>query len=484
MIVMNKPSYKLKLKLILSYILLSTAIIGVISILVNVSVQNGFKDYVIENHNKNVQSLINSLNHSYIETGDYNLMTIEHLGIEAIEQGLIIQINSPEGQIIWSAYEHNAGLCETMITNLRDNMFDHYANWDGTFTEEAYELNTDDKLYGRLIVGYLGPYYFNEEELYFLTTVNQVLLTVGVAALIIAAIIGLIISNSITKPIEQVVVHLNRIQNNASNNVPQFNTGAIELNALYESAVTLEKRIEEQTTLRKQLTQDMAHELKTPLAAIQGQLEAMIDEILPTTKERLTGCSDEIMHIKELINEIETLSTLENSNTILNIEPFNLLKLLDELKSTYTSPSLSNPLIVTVSHGSNYNQEIYLSLNADRNKMKQVFINLLDNTSKYAGYKPEVTLNLDNDENGNLLIQYKDNGQGIAEKDKPYVFERFYRADPSRTGHQGLGIGLTLVKSIIEKHGGSIQLDSSSGINIEDDTSTVFNIFIPRKALS
>lgn len=453
---------KLQHKLILSYIMLAMVIIGIISLLINFSVRKGFENYIIEKHQQQITEIVNNISHSYTQNGGFNIDDIEHIGIDAIEKGLIITVNDTKLLPQWSAMEHNAGLCEEMISTVKENMFNQYSNWDGSYTEDTFEIMVNNVMVGTLDVGYLGPFYFNEEELYFLTSLNRVLIIVATFSMILSAIIGFFISRSVTKPMEKVIDYLNKIHSNNTIVPPVNPYKTFELRALYNSALTLEQRIWGQEKLRKQLTQDMAHELKTPLTSIQGQMEAMLDGIFPMNAERINSCYEEIIRIKSLISEIETLSLLENSYTELHLDHFDLFKLLTDVTSLFETRLIDHDMTLTITKEENFDQKSYQQFYGDADKIKQVFINLTSNSIKYAGNGTQINISLNSNISGDYLIHFTDNGQGIEDKDIPFVFERFYRADPSRTGHNGIGIGLTLVQSIIHKHSGEITINKTN----------------------
>ncbi|MDF1616924.1 sensor histidine kinase [Petrocella sp. FN5] len=465
---------KLRNKLILSYVLLAIIIIGIISLLINFSVRKNFENYIIDEHEQRVSDIRNNIRHSYVQNNGFDINDIEHIGIKAIEKGLIITVNNADLSPLWSAMEHNAGLCEAMIANVKKNMFNHYSRWEGNYTEDTFDIIVDNAIVGTINVGYLGPFYFNEEELYFLTSINRVLFYVGFFSMFLAILIGIIIANGVTKPIETVIHHLNNMHDTTISEAPNNFIKTLELKALYDSAQTLQKRIGEQEKLRKQLTQDMAHELKTPLTSIQGQMEAMIDGIFPMNTERIGSCFEEIIRIKTLISEIESLSLLENSYTELNLDDFDFFKLISIVAQNFETELIEHQMTMNITLGDQYNPKSYEHFYGDADKIKQVFINLLSNSIKYAGDGTQISIILNNYNHGDYLIQFKDNGRGIQEKDAPFIFERFYRADPSRSGNNGIGIGLTLTQSIIQKHMGKIELVNTEGVGTE------FNITFPR----
>ena len=175
-----------------------------------------------------------------------------------------------------------------------------------------------------------------------------------------------------------------------------------------------------------------------------------------------------------MITEIESLSIIENSNTTLDVHLFNLETLIKTVLHDFEADLLAHQMDASIEYSESYQSESYQKCYGDPYKLKQAFINLISNAIKYAGDNTTIKVALGNDVGG-FNIKFMDNGKGINDKDVPCIFERFYKADPSRTGHNGLGIGLTLVRSILQKHGGSIEYDETA------KPGTHFTLVIPQK---
>lgn len=437
--------------------------------LINISIRKGFEDYASEKQKQLVMDFKDRIETSLTKTSIFDLDEIEQIGISAIEKGLILSIFDASDRQIWSAMEHNSGLCESMMSNITKTMYNHDSNWEGNYTEDVFQLTACSGEVLTVKAGYLGPFYFNNDEIYYITTINRILIIVASLAMLLALFLGILISRGITRPIHAVIYQLSHIQNpgHLLNKEKVYHT--YELQELYDTTRSLEKRIHQQEQLRKQLTQDMAHELKTPLTSIQGQLEAMLDGIFPLTLERIQSTYEEIIRIKSLIQEVENLSSIENENAKLQLNIFQFETLLHELTELFEVALQTEQMHIDVIQESHFNKDSYHHFQGDRDRLKQVFINLISNSIKYAGKGKTITILLDNTLSGDYLIHVKDNGQGIAEKDIPYIFERFYQSDPSRSGHKGIGIGLTLAKALIALHGGSIRYYSNdpSGADFE-----------------
>ena len=229
-----------------------------------------------------------------------------------------------------------------------------------------------------------------------------------------------------------------------------------EIVQLSDTVNQLAESLESQESLRKRLTGDVAHELRTPLATLQTHLETMIDGVWEPTVQRLESCHEEILRISRLVADLEKLAQYESETLVLDktelpAESF-LIRLMQTFETTF------------IQKGIHYHIDCDDSiLYADKDKLSQVVINLISNALKFTAADGTITVKVRKEKN-QVSLQISDTGTGIPERDLPHVFERFYRADVSRnrtTG--GSGIGLTLVKAIVEAHGGDISVASEEG---------------------
>lgn len=221
-------------------------------------------------------------------------------------------------------------------------------------------------------------------------------------------------------------------------------------------------KLKEQAAFRKEFLGNLAHELKTPVFSIQGYIDSLLDggmddpAILQTFLERASKSTERMSHILE---DLDQLTKLELERIPLDIRSFDLLELVKE-----TFESLE--LIAKEKKFSLFIQssDPYCYVNADRNKLAQVFLNLTSNAISYGKENGKLTISIVQiDDTYN--IQLKDNGLGIEPQHLPRLFERFYRVEKSRNRNEGgSGLGLAIVKHIIESHGQQIQVSSTVGI--------------------
>lgn len=214
-------------------------------------------------------------------------------------------------------------------------------------------------------------------------------------------------------------------------------------------------------TMRKDFVANVSHELKTPLTSIKGFLETLIDgafEDKENASRFLNIILDHANRLDGLINDLLSLSYLESKEIILNRSKVDVSKLVDSTIVTFKSQVKSKSIEII----NNIHQDLFL--NVDKNKLSQVFTNLIDNAIKFNRENGTVMIYNEN-LNGQVKIVVEDTGMGIPQKDVVRIFERFYRVDKARSRELGgTGLGLSIVKHIIELHGGSVGVDSTEGI--------------------
>jgi len=226
-----------------------------------------------------------------------------------------------------------------------------------------------------------------------------------------------------------------------------------ELDELISAFNHMAASLENEENLRKRLTDDVAHELRTPLAAVSFHLEAMMEGVWEPTPHRLQSCYEEIERISGLVSDLESLAKVEKDNLQLERVHVDLLELAHTVAGNFVPESAKKDISISVEGKVSH-------VSADKDRLNQVLTNLLSNAIKYTNEGGEIYIEVqDTEEYGVLTV--RDNGIGIPNQDLPFVFERLYRTDLSRnrlTG--GVGIGLAIVKSIVAAHGGTVRVES------------------------
>jgi signal transduction histidine kinase len=201
---------------------------------------------------------------------------------------------------------------------------------------------------------------------------------------------------------------------------------------------------------------NVAHDLRTPIARLRGIAERALQSGDPAEqREALADCLEEADRILSILNTLMDISEAETGVLQLRREPVPLRALLAEVVELYEDVAEARKTTVTVDPG----DEVIVE--GARDRLRQVFANLLDNAIKYSpeGGRVQITIGREGD---SAVVAITDTGAGIAAEHLPRIWERLYRADPSRS-ERGLGLGLSLVKAFVSAHGGTVEAESEPG---------------------
>ncbi len=463
--------YKLRTKLSLSYACVALFLVALISLLTNVFLEKQFKDYIVKQQELKNHEIVNMISQQYNDSDNsWSTAFVENIGINALEEGLIVKVIDNSGNTVWDATVHNNGLCLQMIEHMSQNMASRYRNFQGGYVVSTYPLQHNAALIGNVNIGYYGPYYLNDNDLAFINTLNKMLGSVGVFSLFLAVIAGAFTAKRLSAPISEAVKSARDIGYGHYDRRITDISNTVEIDELSATVNDLARNLGKQEKLRRRLTADVAHELRTPLATLQSHIEAMIDGVWEPDISRLNSCHEEILRINRMVGDLEKLARYESENLVLHKEAFDLSELVQHIIKNFETDFI-NKNIALEFHGA------ASRILADRDKISQVIVNLLSNALKYN--RPGETVSVDVSFDGEqAVLKVKDTGIGIDPEDLPHIFERFYRADKSRNRQTGgSGVGLAIVKAIVDAHGG--QLSVTSVIN----EGTEFAVALPGKVV-
>ncbi|MEZ5708955.1 MAG: ATP-binding protein [Blastomonas sp.] len=229
-------------------------------------------------------------------------------------------------------------------------------------------------------------------------------------------------------------------------------SGNAEIDRLIEAFNAATDAIEKTEQMRKQLISDISHELRTPVTNLKGQIEAVDLELLPLDKDFVATIRTEVRQMEGLIQDFQQLMVTDAGQVRLAMEALPLA----ETVTAAISSSLE-------SVGARLDCSIPAEIEAmaDEQRLRQVLANLVANSIRHKPNDLVITVEAKEDPKF-VRLSFSDNGPGIASEDQPHIFERFYRAEKSRSRSTGgVGLGLTIVKGLIEAMGGSIELDAS-----------------------
>jgi signal transduction histidine kinase len=450
-------------RLALTYALFTGFALAVLALVINVSTGLIFTALVKGNIAEETGEIIRAMGDLYNPMSrNFDAAAIEAIGMHFVHEGYIITVEDERGGLIWDARTCDMRECMTVINEITERMKGQFG-MSGAMRKERRPVSYAGRTVGAVTIETYGPYFYSETEGRFLASINRLLIIAAVVLTTASFMISMILSRAIARPVNKSAEAARRIAQAHSGSAggkalviridDSYRTK--ELAELARSINSLAAELEEAERRQKQLASDIAHELRTPLACLQGDIEAMIDGVYQPDREHLESCHEEIIRLAALVNDLQTLTSLEWENLALNKTEFDLADLLRITAEQFKAAAFEKGI------------EIHLRLVespvvADYDRLKQVFINLLSNAIKYTD-TGAVTVAVEKaaDPGAAWEVSIADTGIGIPESDLPHVFERFYRADKSRSRNTGgTGVGLAIAAAIVHAHGGTLAAES------------------------
>lgn len=443
-------------------------IIALISLLSSYFINRQFTDYITKQQQSTLNEIVYSLGQQYNpDTQIWNVEYVHTIGMYALYDGYIIKVYDAQNQTVWDAEIWDMSACIQIKEDITHQMLSKFPGNSGGFTTSDYTIELMGNPIGTVNITYFGPYFYSDNDFDFLNQLSTMLLLVGAGSLLISVGLGYVIAQKISAPILEAVDATEKIARGDYKIRIREKSKIDEVDTLIESVNQLAFSLDKQENLKKQLTSDVAHELRTPLTTLRITIEAMMDGLLEPTPERLKSSHDEVLRITSIVKDLESLAIVEDGNLKLEKSEVDFVELAHQCVAKLEAPIREKGMRVSL-------QGSLSKVPADPARMTQVMINLLSNAIKYT--QPDGTIRIGFSETeSDVLIAVTDNGSGIAQEELPHIFERFYRADKSRNRSTGgSGIGLTIVKSIVQAHGGTIEVQSEPG------KGSTFTVRIPK----
>jgi two-component system sensor histidine kinase BaeS len=482
----SRPTLSLRAQLILSYLGVALGAMLVLVIVITIVVQNYFYSTERDLLHQRAEYVAQFIEDRYRDRGG-NWSNVVTLELPSPDLFLVIDTNH---QIHSNPSPANIKLSNADIPTVRqaldqslqgdevDGDLQGSAN-DNTFSGQyiALPLSSGGQIIGAMLLAEPQLYSQGFSPNEFLVNVNQAIFITCLGVALVVFFFSLILAHGLTRSLVALTRaaekmkegdYTQRVEPPASED--ELGRLAITFNAMantIESDVT-ELRLQEQ--MRRDLVANIAHDLITPLTSIQGLSEALADEVISDPKARQETAlliGREVQRLRRLVGDMQHTSSLEAGHFKLDLAPLDLHALVDEMLavigpeceqaeiSVYNKISPSAPLVL-----------------ADSDRVTQVLLNLVDNARHHTLAGGTITIGAEV-EGKNMKVSVTDTGTGIDPADLPHIFDRFYRADRSRSGSTGgSGLGLSIVKAIITSHGGTIHAESTPG----EGTSIVFTL--------
>jgi histidine kinase len=285
---------------------------------------------------------------------------------------------------------------------------------------------------------------------------NEALLYAALAAALVAVVISFYLSRSVIAPITAMSLATQRIADGRYDERVQVR-GADELAQLAMRFNQMAEKLNEVEAMRRQLIGDVSHELRTPLTAIKGSMEGLMDGILPATQETYQEIHGEADRLNRLVDDLQELSRVESHAYRLDLRPVEVSTLVQTVTKRLAPQAESKRISLDLELAPDLPH-----VRADEDRAVQILTNLAGNALQYTPENGRVILSA-RQVDREIQISVRDTGIGIPPEHLPHLFDRFYRADKSRSRRSGggSGIGLTIARALVEAHGGRIWADSA-----------------------
>lgn len=418
---------------------------------VNITINNKFNKYMLDIQNKRNERIVSYFEEVYKRDN----MWKEDSGIELMHEAYMgnycLTLRDINGNVIWGMDPSNI-IYSSHLSNMNiENK--------GVYVNEKFDVIVDGSTVGYVELGQYSSILLTEEDIEFKSSINRSIILSGIGTLGIVILISLYLSNELSIPIRKIAKTSKRLSNGNFNAKSYYESDIEEIEELRDNINILGEKLRYQDMLRKRLVSDISHEIRTPLNVLQNNLEAMIDGIFPVNNQRLVSLNEEVIRFGKLLNNLDTLKEFEDESICIDFENIILDEFIMEIVHEFSLEAKSKNINFECTIDKEESYLIY----GDRDKLKQVFINLISNSIKFTNSNGYINLYLYKN-NESTIVEIKDNGIGIKQEDLPFIFERLYRGDKSRQSIEGNGIGLTIVKKILNLHYASIDVESEEGV--------------------
>ena len=443
---------------------LSTLIIALITLTfsmlsVNFVFKAQFSDYLTQVNETTLEQLPSRLSALYQANGTWDPVALNEVS-HSLPMGTVVTLTDPNGKLIAS------------LNNPMEDMM-HGQGGMGMGMGMSPYTTTSWKTKTFTVSGPLGTLaiaqvrypataqILNPQDVDFQSAIFRSLLFAGGLALLFGIILSYFTSRKLVAPLKRLTQAADRIGRGHLDERVSIRSKD-EVGQLSTAFNGMADNLDQQETLRKQFTADIAHELRTPLTSIKSFIEAFQDGVLPADQENLSSIHEEINRLVDLSTDLKDLNVAEMGALQLILQPVDLKYILEKIIRNLYPLIQEKEIALTWSA-----PEESVTTSGDERLLTRLFYNLVQNAYRYSNSGGQITIALTQTLD-HRKITIKNTGIGISKDDLPLIFERFYRADKSRTRETGgTGIGLALVRQITNLHQGTISVHSKVGHETE-----------------
>lgn len=322
------------------------------------------------------------------------------------------------------------------------------AKWGSDDSDfQSYPLFFRDEEIGHIDVRLIQPL----QEQFLINASNRFLLLLLLGLGLTATLLGLLAARRITRPLKELTEAAEGVASGETGRRVKTIPGD-EIGRLALTFNRMAEKIEGQEQLRRELASNAAHELRTPLMIIKGELEGMIDGLLPMTPEGLQSLHDEAGRLTSILDGMDELTRAQTAALSLQMKSLPLMPFLKQISDRFARQAAEQKVQIHL------RGDEWVIADIDPDHFSRVPINLISNALRAMPDGGRLDIDLTMDDDAAPIISFCDNGCGIQAERLPYLFERFYKGE-----NGGLGLGLAIVKELVEGHGGEISVSSAPG---------------------
>lgn len=448
-------SRSLTCRLAVAFAALGVAAAAVTAVAVNVAFDRRFGTYLGQRRSEVERRLVVGLAETYRRRGEWVPDELRAVGASAVMEGVELRVQDSSGATVWSS---DGQLSEPMA-EMHRQMLDSGPLGPPqrlSITVGADVVGTAEV---RVPEGGLAP-----QDLGLRSSVNRSLVATGAVVGLAALGLGVALARRMAAPITELTVAAGELAaGDRSRRVGASRPD--ELGDMSRAFNRMADTIEDEDRLRRSFAADVAHELRTPLAVLRSQLEALQDGVVAPEPVALASLHDEVLRLSRLVDDLQALASADAAGFGLDRRSVALGPLLKEVAAGFRGPLTDGGV------GLELDLDSDVALDADPLRLRQVVTNLLSNALKFTPRGGIVRLELGADKNV-VTIRVADTGPGIPPEELGAVFDRFYRGQKVAVG--GSGIGLAVVRQLVAAHGGTVEAASPPGQGI------TFSVKLPR----
>jgi two-component system, OmpR family, sensor histidine kinase BaeS len=477
--------FTIKYKLFLSLLLTTVVVVASMVFLVKWSFERGFLEYVNRVEREMHNNLVGNLADAYKGNGNWDFLKEDPRQWKEIHRSSIPipemnESREKEHPRFMPGQRPEKDHPESLNRQYRKPPFGKRKGGRDCLLDENKQAITrcrspedEMKLKGIVVdgqtVGYLAisprKKLSHRHDLQFSAEQHRFLIVLGFCIVLISAVVAFPVSRQLVKPINKLTGATRKLA--AGEYQSRVNVGSSdELGDLSRDFNTLAMTLENNEQARQQWIADISHELRTPLSILRAEVEALQDGVRQLTPDRVDSLHSEVMNLNRLVNDLYELSMSDIGALNYQKQVIDTSEILNKTLESHRDEFDSKNIAIAFEPDGKSRQ-----INADPERLQQLFSNLLTNTLRYTNAGGKLEINIDNDKS-RVFIIFEDSAPGVPDDDIPHLFERLYRVESSRNRETGgTGLGLAICKNIVEAHEGNIVAERSTlgGLKITID---------------